>query len=791
MSATNPHRPEILAPAGSWEAFLAGLDAGADAFYLGLQEGSARGRARNFTLKDLERLLPLAHGEGRRVYVTLNTLMQEAEMERTAATLWQLQALGADAIILQDLGLWRVCRELLPELPLHASTQMTVHNSAGVRQLERMGFARAILSRECTIPEIKAIAEASPLPLEVFVHGALCYSISGLCLASSAITGGSANRGWCSQSCRWRYVRGPEDVGFHPLSPSDLKMLEHVRELARIGVCSLKIEGRLKGPDYVRAVVGAYRKALDADDSGADEALGAAGNLLRSVPSRPGTDGYAHHPHPREVLPKGADPTLGTRIGTVRRWRARILTVSSTPLIRRGDRLRVFSTRRGHSAAVTVRSVQREKTSKGQLFHIPLAERVERGDAVYRVKEAKAEEYLQMLSQRERALPAGSGLPLHLEVAASDGELVLHARVATTSIEARFPVTMHPAERTPLGYHTLETHLGRLGHSGYHLASLKVQGQLPPVIVPPAEFKELRRELVRLLDEARAEDRRRYLAQVAALRGPGGEGPPRATAGKRLWIRADSIATAKSCLDAQFHRLVLPLTRDLLRARDRLVQQLQSRDRIVWELPAWLPEGDLEVYRDQLSRLLREGFRGFALTNLGHLDLVPEEGLDRVAGRELHCLNGWAAAALGELGCSVVTTSPESSGENLRAVGARGWPTAPLAIAFGTLPLFTTRLDPGVVWKEDKAIRTGENVELHWQRVAKPLGQNWFRVYAETPLCWTQHMAELRGLGVGDYLFDFEGRSFTHKELGILLKKFNTERPLKDSSEWNWERGLK
>jgi putative protease len=786
-----PPRPEILAPAGSWEAFLAGLDAGADAFYLGLEKGSARGRARNFTLQDLGRLLPMAHDAGRKVYVALNTVLKESEVEPAAETLWQLHSLGVDAVILQDLGLWRVCREILPELPLHASTQMTVHNSAGVRQLERMGFARAILSRECTIPEIKAIAEAPSLPLEVFVHGALCYSVSGLCLASSAITGGSANRGWCSQPCRWRYVRGPEDVGFHPLSPSDLTMLEHVRELARIGVRSLKIEGRLKGPEYVRAVVGAYRKALDADDSGAGEALGAAGNLLRSIPSRPGTDGYAHHPHPREVLPKGADPTLGTRIGTVRRWRDRTLTVASKPTIRRGDRLRVFSARRGHSVAVSVRSLQRERTPGGQLFHIPLDERVERNDAVYRVKEAKAEEYLQQLSKRVRTLPEGRGVPLHLELEAGDGALVLQARAATTRIEARFPVTMHPAERAPLDYHTLDKHLGRLGRSGYQLASLKIRGQLPPVVVPAGEFKALRRELVRLLDEAREQDRHRGLERVAALRRPGGAGAPRVGGGKRLWIRADSIATAKSCLDTRFHRLVLPLTRDLLRARDRLVQQLQHRDRIVWELPAWLPEGDLEVFRDQLARLHREGFRGFAVTNLGHLDLLPGPDLDLVAGRELHCLNGWAAAALGGLGCRVVTASPESDGENLGDLAARGWPAAPLVVAYGNLPLFTTRLDPGVVWKEGKAIRTGENVELHWQRVAKPLGQNWFRVYAATPLCWTQHMAELRGKGVGDYLFDFEGRAFTRKELGILLKKFNTERPLKDSSEWNWERGLK
>jgi len=791
VTANDFSRPEILAPAGTWEAFLAGLDAGADAFYLGLKVGSARGRAQNFDVAEVERLLPVALGEGRRVYVAFNTLLAETEVEAAAETVWRLHALGVDALILQDLGLWRICREIVPELPLHASTQMTVHNSAGVRQLESMGFARAILSRECTIPEIKAIGQASRLPLEVFVHGALCYSISGLCLASSALTGGSANRGWCRQACRWRYTRGPEDTGFHPLSPSDLCQVEHARELARIGVCSLKIEGRLKGPEYVRAAVGAYRKVLDAAEGGVGEALGAAGNLLRTAPSRAATDGFAHHPNPREVLPKGADPTLGTRIGTVRRWCDGTLTVSSKPTIHRGDRLRVFSARGGHGAAVTVRSVQREKTPTGQLFLIPLAERVERGDAVYRVKEAKAEEYLHQLTQRVRNLPQGEGRPVHLEVTAGEGELTVWARTTVAGIEAHFPVTMHPAERAPLDYHTLEKHLGRLGRSGYYLASLKVTGQLPPVVVPPAEFKALRREVVRRLDEAAEEERQRGLARVAALRGARTEAPTVAADGKRLWIRAETIAIAKSCLNEPFHRLVLPLNRDLLRARDRLVQQLQSRERIVWELPAWLPEGDLTLVREQLAHLRREGFRRFAATNLGHLELLAEAELERVAGRELHCLNGWAAAALAELGCSAVTPSPESDGANLRAVAARGWPVAPVLVAYGNLPLFTTRLDPGVVWKEGKAIRMGEEVELAWERLAKSLGQPWFRVYATAPLCWTHHLAELRDLGVGDYLFDFQGRPFTGKELEILLKKFKTERPLKDSSEWNWARGLK
>ncbi|MBE0617910.1 MAG: U32 family peptidase, partial [Proteobacteria bacterium] len=247
-------KPELLAPAGSWESFLAGLETGADAFYLGLTEWSARGRAKNFGLEDLRRLIPMAHAEGRRVYVALNTLLKEEEVPRAADAVWELLCLEADALILQDLGLWHVCRQAFPEMRLHASTQMSVHNSAGVRQLQKMGFSRVVLARECTLPELRAIRAAAELPLEVFVHGALCYSVSGQCFASAVLAGGSANRGWCAQPCRWNY-RTDSGGDAHPFSPSDLCLVGRVPELADAGVAALKIEGRLKGPDYVEAVV--------------------------------------------------------------------------------------------------------------------------------------------------------------------------------------------------------------------------------------------------------------------------------------------------------------------------------------------------------------------------------------------------------------------------------------------------------------------------------------------------------------------------------------------------------
>lgn len=184
-AATRPGKPELLSPAGSLEAFFAAMESGADAVYCGLRDFSARAKAKNFTLEDLGGMTAFAHGKGRRVYVTLNTLVKERELPALAETLSHLEALAVDGVILQDLAVWRLAREYFPALELHASTQMTVHNAAGVRMLERMGFKRAVLARELSLEEIKALRSRTSMELEHFIHGALCFSFSGQCYFSS------------------------------------------------------------------------------------------------------------------------------------------------------------------------------------------------------------------------------------------------------------------------------------------------------------------------------------------------------------------------------------------------------------------------------------------------------------------------------------------------------------------------------------------------------------------------------------------------------------------------------
>jgi putative protease len=281
---------ELLAPAGDMDALLAAIAAGADAVYLGGKALSARKNAGNFDVEGLRRAAEICHERGRRAYVTVNTLLRDEEFSLLEELVGQMARAGVDAAIVQDFGVAAALKAMLPGLGLHASTQMAVHNRQGVDFLKANGFSRVVLAREMAFPEIKDCAGRG-VALEVFVHGALCVSCSGQCLMSSVIGGRSGNRGLCAQPCRLNYrLEGPvASAEGALLSTRDLNLLSNLRRLKDAGAGSLKIEGRLKGPEYVGQVTAAYRRALDALEAGETPEPDA----LKHVFNRGYTAGYA------------------------------------------------------------------------------------------------------------------------------------------------------------------------------------------------------------------------------------------------------------------------------------------------------------------------------------------------------------------------------------------------------------------------------------------------------------------------------------------------------------------
>ena len=251
--------PELLAPAGSFECLIAAIKGGADAIYIGGKRFGARAYAKNFDIEEIERAVRYAHLKGRKIYVTLNTLILDKEMPDVLEYARELYAVGVDALIIADLGAIRVIREHLPDLELHASTQMSAHNSLGADMAYDLGSTRVVLARELSGENIKRVTEKCKPEIEVFLHGALCVCHSGQCLFSSMVGGRSGNRGECAQPCRLPY----NGENSYPLSLTDLSLANHIRELCDSGVASLKIEGRMKSPDYVYTVTSIYRRLLD------------------------------------------------------------------------------------------------------------------------------------------------------------------------------------------------------------------------------------------------------------------------------------------------------------------------------------------------------------------------------------------------------------------------------------------------------------------------------------------------------------------------------------------------
>ncbi|HEC99642.1 MAG TPA: hypothetical protein ENN18_04600 [Proteobacteria bacterium] len=329
---------ELLAPAGNLEAFWAAVEKKADAVYIGWSDFNARVQAENFSLQDISRMIPFAHKHGVKVYIALNILLKERDLPEIVEGLKILEGLSPDALIIQDMGLYYLIKRCFPAFRLHASTLMTIHNYPGAEHLRGLGFQRVVLARELSIDEISAIHRRSPLELEVFVQGALCYSFSGLCLMSSYLGGKSSMRGRCVQPCRRLYESGKKRGSF--FSMNDLSAIRLLPELKKAGVTSIKLEGRMRSAHYVSSIVEAYRTVLDAPE-GDTEALGRAEDLIRQCLGRKPTPGYFRYPRLMDIVTPHFSGTAGLFLGKIITARGDEALVRLAANVGVGDRLRL------------------------------------------------------------------------------------------------------------------------------------------------------------------------------------------------------------------------------------------------------------------------------------------------------------------------------------------------------------------------------------------------------------------------------------------------------------------
>ena len=363
-------KPELLLPAGNTEAFYAAIEGGADAVYLGLQQFNARGRADNFTIPQLQSMLKIAKEKNVRIYVTVNTVIKNEELPELTELLHQLSQTDVDAIIIQDWGVYHLLKTYFPQLNIHGSTQMGFHNSAGTQLAEKLGFERIILARELTMQELESIKRKSKIQLELFIHGALCYSFSGACLFSSYLGGQSANRGLCKQPCRRDFFYHFKDHAFFSLK--DNQQLKNVPAFGKLGISSLKVEGRMKSPDYVYQVAQAYRKVLDAADE-----LEQAGEMLNMDMSREKTSYFLGNDVKDAIT---GNTATGLFIGQAIVSNSKVFGFKPSVELKKGNRLRIVPKNGDEHISMKIREFEQEEN----WYRLPQPEiRIKTGDKIF------------------------------------------------------------------------------------------------------------------------------------------------------------------------------------------------------------------------------------------------------------------------------------------------------------------------------------------------------------------------------------------------------------------------
>jgi putative protease len=499
----SPHKPELLAPAGDWECLKAAVTAGADAVYFGLPAFNARLRAENFTEADLPKVMEYLHQRGRRGYLTLNVLIFPSELTEAERLLRWVGESKVDAIIVQDLGLVRLAREVCPQVAIHASTQMTLTSPEGVAFARRQGISLAVLARELSLRELAKFPSAtdpSGLPLEVFVHGALCVAYSGQCLTSEVLGRRSANRGECAQACRMPYtleVDGqPRDLGdrAYLLSPQDLAAVDEIPELIKLGLHSFKIEGRLKSPDYITAVTTVYRQAIDRALANLPAPASKEDKYrLEMTFSRGLFSGWFHGVDHQQLVHARFGKKRGPFAGKIARTGPDWVELEEmlTPL-HPGD------------GVVIDRGSDTDNEPGGFLFGVqgnrisfrygslpPHCTRP--GDRVWKTKDPQLEK--QLKAERSKEAPTET-TPLHLKISGQAGQpLQIHAVTGNQEVELSSAIPLTAARNRPLTPDSLRDQLSRLGGTPLHLGDLSVD--LPqPVILPVSELNRLRRDLV-------------------------------------------------------------------------------------------------------------------------------------------------------------------------------------------------------------------------------------------------------------------------------------------------------
>ena len=688
-------KTELLAPAGSLESFFAAVDAGADAIYIGMKEFSARAKAKNFSLADIEKMAWYLQARGKCLYVTLNTLIKEHELPRLIETLAALEAIGVDAVIIQDLAVWKIVKDHFPGLEVHASTQMTVHNAAGVKMLERMGFSRAVLARELTLPEISKIRNQTSLELEHFIHGALCFSFSGQCYFSSFLSGKSGNRGRCAQPCR-RNHRYRNSEGYY-FSPNDLSAIDVLPELQQAGICSLKIEGRMKSAEYVHKVVNAYRQVLDATPQQRPAVVKQAKLLLKESFGRQPTKGFLAGAQPPDMAISSRKGATGRFLGEISKVRGGEISFKTKAPVHIGDRLRIQPASDKSGTAFTIRQLLLGKRSVNKVttnsfVSVPstFTNQFKAGDSVYLVSASGSFAMSENACRRKLASATPPPEKIDLNIQVQPEQIEISAATMGQMRTSTFAIDSFAAENNPLSAEILERTFAVTAAEPFCLGKLTC-GPLPAIVIPPKQLKQIRRDLyAQLREELKPRQRNKDQGQLTnALNNllPERQQP---SEGRKISIQLADTRDQHILSDQQVDSILIPLTGRNLQTAGKLVRKAEQ---VIWDIPFILFDQDWHDTQGAIRQLVQGGFKNFRLNNISHFPLFDKlDGVNLHSSFRLFSLNSQAICALAQLGISQAELYIEDDRPNLAAILQRELPIPTALTVYASVPLLTSRI---------------------------------------------------------------------------------------------------
>jgi putative protease len=689
-SASNPsvhfrrRVPELLAPAGDRECIRAAIENGADAVYFGLNVGfNARARAENMGPEDLPQIMADLHERGVKGYVTLNTLIFSDELDAIEPLVRKIAEAGVDAVLVQDIGLVRLIRAITPDLPIHASTQMTMTSAETIRELEGLGVERIVLARELSVEEIAAIAKETGVELEAFVHGALCVAYSGQCLTSESLGGRSANRGQCAQACRLPYelVCDGRDVDLgdvkYLLSPQDLAAYALAEDLIDARVACFKIEGRLKTPEYVANITRHYRRAIDAAVAGQDSPLSA--DDIREMElsfSRGFSPGWLEGCDHKMLVPGLSSAKRGVRLGEVVRIssgkvevRLAAPTSAGDGVVFEGDRA-AGEEQGGRILRIEQRGLETSDAREGQivelLFHHGSVdtEKLWIGQGLWKTDDPRLTARLRRTFESADPLRR---VPVDVQIRASAGEpLIALATTATGhSVEIRTEDPLAAARKHALTEDHLREQFGRLGGTNYELRTLTAEITGAPML-PLSVSSKLRHELVRRLDDrATAPPPRRIVGHNALtqLR----SAVPRRSAAKSeapvLHVLGRNLKQLEAAIDAGASELTADFA-DIREYTEAVRLGLDRNVTIAVATPRIQKPGEMGLFQ----RMAKDAPQTVLVRNLSGLRFFRERGMRCLADFSLNVTNELAAQWLMERGADVVTASYDMNRDQLLAL---------------------------------------------------------------------------------------------------------------------------